>query len=224
MHGRAVTSGVRVPGPISVAPIHHSGRRGAVRCGRELRTTPSAGFQSCGVEGTGSAPRRGRGPPFETRQLVLRLAGEQVDEAALDALALEEGVVDLLGDGHLDAQPLGQRRAPRRPCRRPRPRRAESASISAHVRPAASSTPRRWLRDSGEQQVAMTSPMPARPAKVSGLAPAATPRRVISARPRVMMPALPLSPKPSRSAAPAAMATMFLSAPHSSTPMTSRLR
>ena len=64
----------------------------------------------------------------------------------------------------------------------------------------------------------MTSPMPARPAKVSGLAPAATPRRVISARPRVMRPALPLSPKPSCSAAPAAMATMFLSAPHSSTP------
>ena len=42
----------------------------------------------------------------------------------------------------------------------------------------------------------MTSPRPARPAKVSGLAPAAMPRRVISARPRVMMAALPLSPKP----------------------------
>ena len=64
----------------------------------------------------------------------------------------------------------------------------------------------------------MTSPIPARPANVSGLAPAAIPSRVISARPRVISPALPLSPKPSPSAAPAAIATMFFSAPHSSTP------
>ena len=35
--------------------------------------------------------------------------------------------------------------------------------MSAHVRPRASSTPRRWLRDRDEPQVAMTSPMPARP-------------------------------------------------------------
>ena len=55
--------------------------------------------------------------------------------------------------------------------------------------------------------------MPASPANVSGFAPAAIPSRVISARPRVISPALPLSPKPSPSAAPAAIATMFLSAP-----------
>ncbi len=90
--------------------------------------------------------------------------------------------------------------------------------MSAHARPRASSSPRRWLRDSGDPHVAITSPIPARPAKVSGLAPAAMPSRVISARPRVISPALPLSPNPSPSAAPAAMATTFLSAPHNSTP------
>ena len=56
------------------------------------------------------------------------------------------------------------------------------------------------------------------PANVSGFAPAASPSRIISARPRVIRPALPLSPNPRPSAAPAAMATMFFSAPHSSTP------
>jgi hypothetical protein len=69
----------------------------------------------------------------------------------------------------------------------------------------------------------MTSPSPASPAKVSGFAPAAIPSRVISASPRVISPALPLSPNPRPSAAPAAMAMMFLSAPHSSTPSTSPL-
>ena len=88
-------------------------------------------------------------------------------------------------------------RARRRPCRRPRRRPAGVASMSAQRRPFASSTPSRWLRDSGEPQVAITSPMPASPAKVSGFAPAAIPSRVISARPRVISPALPLSPKPS---------------------------
>ena len=95
--------------------------------------------------------------------------------------------------------------------------------MSAHRRPFASSTPSRWLRDSGEPHVAMTSPIPASPANVSGFAPAAIPTRVISARPRVMSPALPLSPKPSSSAAPAAIARTFLSAPHSSTPTRSLL-
>ena len=65
--------------------------------------------------------------------------------------------------------------------------------------------------------------MPASPANVSGFAPAAMPRRIISASPRVRSPALPLSPKPSPSAAPAAMATTFLSAPASSTPRMSWL-
>ena len=114
-------------------------------------------------------------------------------------------------------------RAPPGRCRRPRPSRAGWPRSSAQARPLASSTPRRWLRDRFEPQVAMRSPIPASPAKVSGLAPATIPSRVISARPRVSSPALPLSPKPSSSAAPAAIATTFLSAPHSSTPRMSSL-
>src|SRR5947207_15708895 len=47
-------------------------------------------------------------PALEVGQLVLRLAGEQVDEATLDTLALEERVVDLLSDRHLDPVARGQ--------------------------------------------------------------------------------------------------------------------
>ena len=60
--------------------------------------------------------------------------------------------------------------------------------------------------------------MPASPAKVIGLAPMARPSRVISARPRVISAARGLLPSPSPSRIPAAMATTFFSAPHSSTP------
>ena len=65
--------------------------------------------------------------------------------------------------------------------------------------------------------------MPARPAKVSGSAPIASPSRVISARPRVISAARGLCPMPRPSAIPAATAITFLSAPPSSTPITSRL-
>ena len=47
----------------------------------------------------------------------------------------------------------------------------------------------------GEEQVATRSPRPARPAKVRGSAPMAVPRRVISARPRVMREARVLRPQ-----------------------------
>jgi hypothetical protein len=47
-------------------------------------------------------------PLLHSGELVLLLAAEQVDQAALDALALEDGVVDLLRDRHLDAQLGGQ--------------------------------------------------------------------------------------------------------------------
>ena len=63
--------------------------------------------------------------------------------------------------------------------------------------------------------------MPARPAKVSGSPPMATPRRVSSASPRVMTAARVLSPVPSPSAMPEAMAITFFSAPAISQPMTS---
>jgi len=55
-------------------------------------------------------------------------------------------------------------------------------------------------------------------------APAATARRVISARPRVMSAARPLLPKPSPSLMPHAMASTFFSAPPSSTPAGFRAR
>ena len=97
------------------------------------------------------------------------------------------------------------------------------ARISSSVRPLESCTPNWWLRLSGLAHVAMRSPMPASPDRVSGLAPAATLRRAISARPRVMNPALALSPRLSPSHTPAPSAMMFLSDPPNSTPTTSSL-
>ena len=84
-------------------------------------------------------------------------------------------------------------------------------------------TPNVWLRESGDMQVAMRSPTPARPAKVAGSPPSATPSRVVSASPRVMIVALVLSPMPMPSAMPTASATTFFTAPPSSVPMTSVL-
>src|SRR5438094_4856106 len=97
--------------------------------------------------------------------------------------------------------------------------RPDSASSSRFPRP--SSTPSEWLRDSGPVAVRIKSPMPASPANVAGSAPSATPRRVISASPRVTSAALVLYPIPRPSRIPAASAMTFLSAPPSSTPITS---
>ena len=62
-----------------------------------------------------------------------------------------------------------------------------------------------------------------RPARrtCSARAPSATPSRVISASPRVISAARELNPSPSPSAMPVATAMTFLSAPPSSTPVTS---
>src|SRR3954467_10859208 len=49
-------------------------------------------------------------PALEVAELVLRLAGQEVDQAALHALAREQRVVDLLRDRHLDAVPFRQRK------------------------------------------------------------------------------------------------------------------
>src|ERR1035438_10765826 len=62
--------------------------------------------------------------------------------------------------------------------------------------PRPSFTPKEWLRDSGDMHVAIRSPTPARPEKVAGSAPSATPSRRVSASPRVMMVDLVLSPMP----------------------------
>ena len=48
----------------------------------------------------------------------------------------------------------------RRPCTPPPRRPGSEPSTSRHDRPAATSTPRRWLREIGDEHVAMMSPMP----------------------------------------------------------------
>ena len=60
--------------------------------------------------------------------------------------------------------------------------------------PCASSRPTRRLRDRSPVAVSTRSPRPDRPMKVSARAPSATPRRVISARPRVISAARAFSP------------------------------
>src|SRR4029077_16435761 len=98
---------------------------------------------------------------------------------------------------------------------------ARPASASSRRFPSPSSTPSWWLRDRGPVAVRMRSPIPASPANVAGSAPSATPKRVISASPRVIRAARVLWPMPSPSKMPAARAMTFLSAPASSTPSTS---
>ena len=70
--------------------------------------------------------------------------------------------------------------------------------------PWPSFSPKVRLRDSGEEQVATRSPSPARPIRVSGLAPSAIASRAVSASPRVITDAVVLSPKPSPTAMPTA--------------------
>ena len=67
--------------------------------------------------------------------------------------------------------------------------------------------------------VSTRSPKPDKPMKVSGLAPSATPRRVISARPRVIKAARALRPRFMPSTMPVAIASTFLTAPPTSTPI-----
>ena len=96
-----------------------------------------------------------------------------------------------------------------------------TATTSDTAIPWPSRTPNEWLRDSGDMQVAMRSPTPASPAKVTASPPRAVPSRIVSASPRVMIDALELSPMPSPSAMPTASAMTFLTAPQISVPTTS---
>ena len=104
-------------------------------------------------------------PGLEVGELVLRFAGQEVDQAALDALALEERVVDLPGDRHLDAEARRRGRSRHRRCRRPRRRPAGTPRSPATAGPWPA--PRRvdGCGTAVEPQVATTSPMPARPGK-----------------------------------------------------------
>src|SRR5712664_2011074 len=95
------------------------------------------------------------------------------------------------------------------------------ASACSSVLPCPSATPSVRLRDRAPVDVRIRSPIPARPANVIGCAPSVTPSRVISASPRVIRAARVLNPSPRPSRIPAARAITFLSAPASSTPITS---
>ena len=91
------------------------------------------------------------------------------------------------------------------------------------VLPWPSAMPTRRLREASPAQVRTRSPMPDSPAKVWAWAPISTPIRLISWSPRVISAARALSPKPSPSETPAAIATTFFRAPPMSTPVTSSL-
>ena len=69
-----------------------------------------------------------------------------------------------------------------------------SARMSSSRRPFPNCSPTRRLRLCGLMQVAIRSPIPARPANAAGWAPMATPSRVNSARPRDITAAWVLSP------------------------------
>jgi len=96
-----------------------------------------------------------------------------------------------------------------------------SPRMSSSFWPLARCRPTCRLRERSPVQVSTRSPMPDRPMKVERSPPMALPSLLISCRPRVMSAARALPPKPRPSATPAAMATMFLIAPPSSTPRTS---
>ena len=84
-------------------------------------------------------------------------------------------------------------------------------------------TPAMWLREWGEVQVTIISPMPASPKQVFSCPPAAFISEESSTSARLIIRALALSPQPMPSAMPAASAIIFLAAPHSSTPVISVL-
>jgi hypothetical protein len=89
------------------------------------------------------------------------------------------------------------------------------------VLPSANPRPTRRLRDRLPVQVSTRSPRPARPINDSRWPPSASDSRPVSASPRVMSAARALWPKPSPSLAPAAIASTFLIAPPTSTPVMS---
>ena len=92
------------------------------------------------------------------------------------------------------------------------------ATASSRFAPLPIAIPTRRFRERSDVHVATRSPTPARPPKVSAVPPSATPRRPISASPLVMIVARVLSPNPSPSETPAAIASTFFVAPATSHP------
>ena len=81
--------------------------------------------------------------------------------------------------------------------------------------PPPKAKPKRRLRDWLSVHVKTKSPNPAMPIKVDGSALSAQPKRVISAKPRVIKAVRAFAPKPMPSAMPAPIAITFLTAPPS---------
>ena len=122
-----------------------------------------------------------------------RPAGQQQGGLADRQAVLQDGHHDL-GDRHLDAVRPGQLED-RLGDLTPSPVCVVTAiTLAPTAIPAPRCSPKVRLRDSGEEHVAIRSPIPARPRNVIGLAPSATPSRDISARPRVMRMACELAP------------------------------
>mmetsp|Transcript_1775 Transcript_1775/g.1688 ORF Transcript_1775/g.1688 Transcript_1775/m.1688 type:complete len:233 (-) Transcript_1775:447-1145(-) len=95
------------------------------------------------------------------------------------------------------------------------------AKICSMVSPWPNRYPNFRFRDSGPKHVPKVSPTPERPERVEGRAPRVSPKRLISAQPRVTKPLMALVPNPKPSHIPADRAMTFLTAPPTSTPMTS---
>jgi hypothetical protein len=96
-----------------------------------------------------------------------------------------------------------------------------SAKMSFSARPWPSAAPSDVLREVSEAQVSTRSPRPQSPESVSAFAPMARPKRVSSAKPRVMSAARAPSPSLRPSATPPAMAMTFFTAPPISAPIKS---
>ena len=99
-----------------------------------------------------------------------------------------------------------------------------SAISSAALRPSPIALPSEKLRLLVEEQVSTRSPRPDRPASVSRRPPIASPKRVISAKPRAISAARAFWPSPRPSATPQAIASTFLTAPPTSAPATSSVQ
>ena len=70
------------------------------------------------------------------------------------------------------------------------------SKTSSNLWPFPNKLPARQFREWTLVQVTIKSPTPLKPINVNGFAPIATPKRLISAKPRVIIAALALSPKP----------------------------
>ena len=108
----------------------------------------------------GRALRQVRAIHRSLGQLVLRLAGQQVDEAALDALALEQGALDLAGRSASRRPGARPGRAPPGRCRR---LRLCPGQGGLHLGPCATLGqlhPEAVVARQFEPQVAMRSPIP----------------------------------------------------------------